>query len=101
MTRMDSMVTLRLPDEDVKVIEEISVQEKTDKSSAIRELIELGKVYFAILNYREEKISLGKAAEISGLTISQMIDVLANLGIESRLEVSDYLRGAKTAEELF
>lgn len=66
-----------------------------DKSTTVRELIELGKIYFAILKYKDGKISIGKAAEIAGLSLSEMIDLAAKLGIESKLEVSDYLEGFK------
>lgn len=101
MSGMKSVLTLRLPDEDIKVIEKVSLQEKTDKSTVLRELIELGRVYFAILNYRDGRISLAKAAEIAMLSISEMIDVLSKLGVKSNLELGDYLEGAKVAEGLF
>lgn len=95
MKRMQSVMTVRLPEEDLKVVEQISSEEKTDKSTAVRELIELGKVYFAILKYKEGKISIGKASEIANLPLSEMMDTLAKLGVESKLEVIDYLEGSK------
>ena len=100
MKRMENVMTVRLPKEDLKVIEEISLKEKKDKSTTVRELVELGKLYFAIIKYRENTISIGKAAEIAGLTISEMMDLLAKLGIESNLDLSDYLEGKKFAEEI-
>ena len=72
-----------------------------DKSTTVRELIELGKIYFAILKYKDGKISIGKAAEIAGLSLSEMIDLAAKLGIESKLEVSDYLEGFKGLKTAF
>ncbi|MBI1972984.1 UPF0175 family protein [Candidatus Woesearchaeota archaeon] len=63
-------------------------------------VVEQGKIYFAIMGYREGKISLGKAAEIAGLSISEMIDLLAKLGIQSNMEVEDYLEGEKVAQEI-
>lgn len=60
----------------------------------------LGKVYFAITQYKDNKISIGKAAEISGLTISEMMDLLSKLGIPSNLELADYLESQKFAEEI-
>lgn len=88
-------MTVRLPEKDIKVVEELSSKEGTDKSTTIRELIELGKIYFTVLKYRDGKISIGKAAEIAGLSLSEMIDVLIKLGIKSGLEVTDYLEGFK------
>ena len=48
MKRLESVMTVRLPQEDLKIIEEISKKERKDKSTTIRELAELGKIYFAI-----------------------------------------------------
>ena len=39
MSRMKSVLTLRLPEEDLRVIAEIARREKTDKSTAVRELV--------------------------------------------------------------
>ena len=100
MKRMENVMTVRLPKEDIEAVNQISIENKKDKSTTIRELVELGKIYFAIMKYREGKISIGKAAETAGLTISEMMDLLSKLGIESNIELEDYLEGQKFAEEL-
>ena len=100
MKRMDNVMTVRLPKEDLEVVKQISTINKKDKSTTVRELVELGKIYFAIMQYKEGKISIGKATEIAGLSISEMIDLLAKLGIESNIELEDYLEGIKLAEEI-
>lgn len=100
MKRLEDVMTVRLPKEDLKIIEEISLNERKDKSTTIRDLVELGKIYFAITQYRENKISIGKAAEIAGLVLSEMMDLLSKLGIESSLELADYLESQKFAEEI-
>ena len=53
------------------------------------------KTYFATRKYKEGKISIGKAAEIANLSISKMIDILAEFEIKSNLDVLDYLEGSK------
>lgn len=98
--KMNEVVTVRLPRGDVRAVEEISIKRKKDKSTTIRELVELGKIYFAIMEYKEGKISIGKAAEIAGVSISEMIDLLSKLGIESNMEIEDYLEGLRLAEEI-
>ena len=55
---------------------------------------------FAISKYKEGKISIGKAAEIANLPLSEIMDLFADLGVESNLTVEDYLAGAKVAEEI-
>lgn len=100
MRRMQNAMTVRLPLEDIKIIEEISEREKKDKSTTVRDLVELGKIYFAIVQYRENKISIGKAAEIAGLTISEMMNLLSKLGIQNNLDLLDYMESQKFAEEI-
>ena len=94
MKKMQSVMTIRLREEDIKILKEISSKEKIDKSAAVRKLIGLGKVYFAISKYRDGKISIGKAVEIAGISMSEMIDILSKLGVKSKLEIIDYLEGA-------
>ena len=101
MKKMQSVMTIRLPKEDLEVIKEMSIQEKIEKSTAVRELVEMGKIYFAILQYEDGRISIGKAAEIAGLTISEIIELFAKLGIKSKIEINDYLEGSKVAEKMF
>ena len=100
MTKMSNVLTVRLPKEDVEAVEQISIKNKKDKSTTIRELVELGKIHFAITQYKEEKISLGKASEIAGISISEMIDLLAKFGIKSPITYEDYLEGQKNAEKM-
>ena len=99
MKRLETIMTVRLPQEDLKIIEVISKKERKDKSTTLRNLVGLGKIYFAIIQYKENNISIGRVAEISGLTISEMMDILFKLGIRSNLELADYLESQKFAEE--
>lgn len=100
MRRMNNIRTVRLPKEDVEIVEQISIKIKKDKSTTVRGLIEQGKIYFAIKEYSEGNISLGKAAEISGLSISEIMNIFSKFGVKSNMDVNDYLDGRKVAEEL-
>lgn len=97
--KMQNVITVRLPNEDVRMIEELSEEEKIDKSTAIRELVELGRIYSAILKYQKGEVSIGRCAEIAGIKLSQMMDLLSELGIKSKLDVMDYLEGKKGAKK--
>jgi predicted HTH domain antitoxin len=46
----------------------------------------------AVEKYRDGEVSLGKAAELAGLPLGQMMKTLAEFGIESRIEKEDYLQ---------
>lgn len=74
-------------------IKQIAQENKEDVSKAIRELVERGKISFAVEKYKNKEISLGKAAELAGVSIIKMIDILADMGIRNNLEYEDYRRG--------
>lgn len=100
MKKMDNAMTVRLPKEDVEAINEIAIKTDKDKSTTVRELVELGKRHFAIMEYKEGRLSLGKAAEIAGMPLVELIELLSQLGIQSALEVQDYLAGKNVAEKI-
>ncbi len=100
MKRLESVMTVRLPQEDLRVIEEISRKQKKDKSTTVRELVELGKIYLAMTQYQENKISIGKASEIAGLTISEMMELMSKAGIKSKLELEDYFESQELINEI-
>ncbi len=79
--------------EDYLEIKQIAEENKEDISKAIHELVEKGKLLFAVEKYKNKEISIGKAAELAGVPISKMIDVLAELGVKNPLEYDDYVRG--------
>jgi predicted HTH domain antitoxin len=45
--------------------------------------------------YKKGDASLGKAAQLAGLSVGQMMTLLAEFGVESRIEKDDYLQGLK------
>lgn len=74
---------------------------KEDLSKAVREVVYKGRVMLAIEKYKKGEASLGKAAEIAGLSVGQMITVLAEYGVESNLEKEDYLKGLENLKEVW
>jgi predicted HTH domain antitoxin len=75
--------------------------EKEDLSKAVREVVYKGRVMLAIEKYKKGEASLGKAAEIAGLSVGQMITILAEYGVESNLEKEDYLKGLENLKEVW
>jgi len=43
--------------------------------------------------------SLGRAAELAGVPLGQMMTILTEFGVESRLEKEDYLQGLKNLQK--
>ncbi|RLF87846.1 UPF0175 family protein [Thermococci archaeon] len=65
-----------------------------------RELPKLVKVYLAIELYREGIVSLGKAAEIAGVSKWEMMEILASKGIPLQYSEEDLREDVKTLERL-
>ena len=54
-----------------------------------------GRVLLAVEKYKKGDVSLGKAAQVAGLSVGQMMTLLAEIGVESRIEKDDYREGLK------
>lgn len=84
----------RLEPEVLSLIDETAKDEETDKSTALRKLVILGRQKLreqqALTLYRDGKISLDRAAEIAGLTVSEMMSTAAHAGIKSEETFAEY-----------
>lgn len=56
----------------------------------MRELVTRGRVLLAIERYKGGEASLGKAAEVAGLPVGQMMTLLEEYGVRTRIEREDY-----------
>jgi len=87
------VMSARLPKETVDLIEEIAREEKVDKSTvldrALDHYIREWKLQKAIESYEEGSATLPMAAEIAGLTVWEMIDVLAKRDIQPQYDLED------------
>lgn len=86
-------VTARISDDLYEKIERIREEEQTDRSTAIKRLLERGvgdwQVETAVRRYREGTISLGRAAEIADVSIWRLLDILQERGVEMSYDESD------------
>lgn len=87
------VISLRLKDKNLERIKELSELEHKDKSTIARELLEYGWEFLMIKYYKEGKLSLEGFAGKLDVSISEAIDLLAELGIEAPIEYEDYLKG--------
>ena len=88
-----SVVSLRLKERDIKRIEELSTIEGKDKSTVARELLASGWEFRMIRFYKAGKLSLSGLAARLDLSVSETIDLLAELGIKAPIEYDDYIKG--------
>ncbi len=90
---MTKTMSIRMDEDNFEFLNRLSKEGKGDVSKAVRELVYKGRVMLAVERYKKEEVSLGKAAELAGLSLGQMITTLAEFGVRGNLEKEDYLLG--------
>ncbi len=92
-------IGIRLENDLLKRVDKIGEEEKMDRSTAIRVLIEEGyssrMEKKAAKEYAAGRITMGKAAEKAGMTIWEFEQYLVMHGYKSQYSVSDLLEEAK------
>ena len=88
---MTKTMSIRMDDDNYEFLNRHSKEGKADLSKAVRDLVDKGRVMLAVERYRNQEVSIGKAAELAGYSISKMIATLAEFGVEANLEHDDYL----------
>lgn len=94
-------LSIRVDETDYRFLAALAEEEKEDVSKTVRELVELGRLHLAMERYRSSEASLEKSARIAGVSVSRMMDLLRNFGIEANLEFEDYRKSLDTARALF
>jgi predicted HTH domain antitoxin len=94
-------LSIRVDNEDYRFLSTLAKEEKEDVSKKIRELVDLGRVMLAIEKYKKSEASLEKASKIAGVSISKMMDILREHGVEANLEYEDYLKGLKSLRKVW
>lgn len=86
-------VTARVPEDVYEAIETIREDEQTDRSTAIKRLLERGiedwKLDTAVRRYEEATVSLGRAADIADVSLWRLLDVLDERGVEVNYTEAD------------
>jgi predicted HTH domain antitoxin len=94
-------LSIRIDDKDYKFLSSLAKEEQGDMSTAVRELVDLGRIMLAVEKYKNSDASLEKAARLAGVSLSKMIDILAEYGVETNLEFEDYLKGLRTIRKIW
>ena len=90
---MTKTMSIRMDPDNYKFLSELTKEERSDLSKTVRDLVTRGRILLAVEKYRSGEASLGRAAALSGLAVGQMMTILEDFGVESRIEKDDYLRG--------
>lgn len=94
---MKDVMSVRVSSEGRRRIRELARREKKEFSTVARELMDYGWVFVMLRDYRAGRVSLGTFAHKLDVSLSEAIDLLAELGVRSPLEYDDYLKGLSTA----
>ena len=86
-------LSVRMSYEDYTFVSQLAREEKEDTSKEVRKLVDLGRLMLGIEKYRKREASLGRATELAGLSIVEMINKLAEYGVKSNLTLEDYTSG--------
>ena len=90
---MGETVTTRMDDKAVADIKAIEKEEKLDRSAVVRRLLAKGildwKMEKAFRQYQEKKITIGKAAELCGLTLREAIALASSREIPFQYSPKD------------
>lgn len=90
---MTKTMSIRMDRENFEFLRELTKEQRSDLSKAVRDLVTRGRVLLAVERYKQGEASLGKAAELAGVPVGRMMTLLTEFGVESRVEDHDYLQG--------
>ena len=94
-------LNIRINKDDYAFLSSLAKEDRADVSKKVRELVDLGRVMLAIEKYKKSEASIEKASKIAGVSISRMMDTLAEYGVQSKIENEDYLKGFKSLKEVW
>lgn len=92
---MTKTMSIWMDEENYEFISDLSKEEKDDLSKTVRELVYKGRVMLGVERYKKGEVSLGRAADLAGVSVGRMIDLLAEYGVRANLEKEDYLESLK------
>ena len=90
---MTKTMSIRMDRENFEFLNELTKEQRSDLSKAVRDMVTRGRVLFAMERYKKGDASLGRAAELAGVPVGQMMTLLSEFGVQSRIEDQDYLQG--------
>jgi len=66
---MTKTMSIRMDRDNYEFLSEISKEERSDLSKAVRDLVSRGRIFLAVERYKKGEASLGRAAELAGLPV--------------------------------
>jgi len=98
---MTKTMSIRMDQENYTFLTELSKREKGDLSKAVRELVHRGRLMLGVERYKNAEVSLGRAAELAGVPVGELINILADYGIKANLDREDYRLGLENLKRVW
>jgi hypothetical protein len=90
--------TVNLTEDILKSVLYRTKMEDVDESTAIRQFIRFGVMWYVVELYKRGKITLGEAAELSGVSLRRMLDILAEHGVKGNVKMKQQIRALDYAK---
>ncbi len=92
--------SMRIPEDIDKAIVYVSRVEKIEKTHSMRKLARMGFESYISKEYKAGKITLREASDLLKLTLSETVDLLADMGVKGNIRAEDILASLKTFSSL-
>jgi predicted HTH domain antitoxin len=98
---MTKTMSIRIDGDNYEFLSAMTLEEQSDLSKAVRDLVTRGRILLAVEKYRKGEASLGKAAEVAGLPVGQMMTLLGEFGVRSRIDREDYRQSLESLTKVW
>jgi len=99
------MYKMEIPKNLMDSLKKIKKYEPVEEAVLIRQALEYGikdiEKELAIKLFSEGKTTISESANIAEISVGEMMELLSNRGIKSKITLSDYEEGMTAAEEVF
>jgi predicted HTH domain antitoxin len=87
---MTRTMSIRMDRENYEFLTGMTREQRSDLSKSVRDLVTRGRLLLAVEKYKKGEASLGRAAEVAGVPVGQMMTLLGEFGVRGRIEQEDY-----------
>ncbi len=92
MASQNKHLSGRVHKRQVDQLDRISREEKIDRSTALRKVLDIGLEQYnkqkAVEEYRKGRVSIGRAAEIAGVSIAEFYKILEDEDVPLRIDMA-------------
>ena len=97
---MGKVISIRINQKLEEIIKNFAKEQKNEQSEVIRNLIQNGSIFLATKGYAKGKFSIGKAASLIDVPLSELMDIITDLGIKAEIGIEDVVEGFENLKNL-